>query len=65
MTIQKILEIFKKYDIEYNFINKLIVVNEPMLVVDFVYLRALLNLVDKNIRIKVNGNKGSRYYSYY
>lgn len=61
ILVIKIVEVFKsKYDIEYCIPLKLIEVIEPMLVVDFIYLRKLISQADNSVEIRVNGSKESK-----
>ena len=55
ITINEILKIFFKYDISYIISRKIILVREPMLVDDFVYLRLLVSQLKEKIEIRVDG----------
>lgn len=62
MTIAEIKEIFSKYIIDYDIKDKIIIVREPMLVDDFVYLRLLVSQLKEKTEIMVRGNRESRIY---
>lgn len=62
MTIAEIKEIFSKYIIDYDIKDKIIIVREPMLVDDFVYLRLLVSQLKEKTKIMVRGNRESRIY---
>ncbi len=55
ITINEILKIFSKYDISYIISRKIILVREPMLVDDFVYLRLLVSQLKEKVEIRVDG----------
>lgn len=55
ITINEILKIFFKYDIRYIISRKIILVREPMLVDDFVYLRLLVSQLKEKVEIRVDG----------
>lgn len=55
ITINEILKIFSKYDISYIISRKIILVREPMLVDDFVYLRLLVSQSKEKVEIRVDG----------
>lgn len=62
MTIAEIKEIFSKYIIDYDIKDRIIIVREPMLVDDFVYLRLLVSQLKEKTEIMVRGNRESRIY---
>lgn len=62
MTIAEIKEIFSKYIIDYDIKDRIIIVREPMLVDDFVYLRLLVSQLKEKTEIIVRGNRESRIY---
>lgn len=62
MTIAEIKEIFSKYIIDYDIKDKIIIVREPMLVDDFVYLRLLVSQLKEKTEIMVRGNRESGIY---
>lgn len=62
MTIAEIKEIFSKYIIDYDIKDKIIIVREPMLVDDFVYLRLLVSQLKEKVEIIVKGNRECGIY---
>lgn len=62
MTIAEIKEIFSKYIIDYDIKDRIIIVREPMLVDDFVYLRLLVSQLKEKTEVMVRGNRESRIY---
>lgn len=60
MTIIEIKEIFNKYYIEYDIPNKMLIVREPMLMDDFVYLKLLISQLKEKIEIRVDGDRESK-----
>lgn len=62
MTIAEIKEIFSKYIIDYDIKDKIIIVREPMLVDDFVYLRLLVSQLKEKTEIMARGNRESGIY---
>lgn len=60
MTIIEIKEIFNKYYIEYDIPSKLLIVREPMLMDDFVYLKLLVSQLKEKIEIRVDGDRESK-----
>lgn len=60
MTIIEIKEIFNKYYIEYDIPNKMLIVREPMLMDDFVYLKLLVSQLKEKIEIRVDGDRESK-----
>lgn len=62
MTIAEIKEIFSKYIIDYDIKGRIIIVREPMLVDDFVYLKLLVSQLKEKTEIMVRGNRESGIY---
>jgi len=62
MTISEIKEIFSKYYIEYDIPSKMLIVREPMLMDDFVYLKLLVSQLKEKVEIRVDGDRESRIY---
>ena len=53
-----ILDLFRGFEVEYERKNKLIIVNKPIPVSDFIYLKRLLNGVSDEVKdIRVYGNR--------
>lgn len=53
-----ILDIFRGFEVEYDRKNKLIIVNKPIPVSDFIYLKRLLNGVSDEVKdIRVYGDR--------
>lgn len=68
INIEKVLDMFEAYDVEYDYRFKRLLVNKAMLVKDFVYLRKLVSIIDKDIQIivdcEMNYRKHRKYWGY-
>lgn len=65
INIEKVLDMFEAYDVEYDYRFKRLLVNKAMLVKDFVYLRQLVSIIDKDIQIIVDGEMNYRKHRKY
>lgn len=50
MSVYDLIEKYKQYELEYDYINKILWTREPMLVVDLVTIRKIIN--DNELDIK-------------
>lgn len=50
MSMYLILDMFRRFEVEYDRKNKIITINKPMPVDDFIYLKYLLTKVDEEVK---------------
>lgn len=56
-----VLDLFKGFEVEYDWRNKIIIINKPMPVKDFVYLKKLIKITTEDVAdIRLYGDNLSK-----